>query len=35
VPFLPASLAAGSYIMEIEATSGDDKARMFWGFAIR
>ena len=35
VPFLPASLAAGTCIMEIEAASGEGKARMFWGFTIR
>jgi hypothetical protein len=34
VPFQPAvSLPAAHH--EIEATSGEDKARLFWGFAIR
>jgi hypothetical protein len=34
VPFLPASLAAVTCIMEIEAASGEGKARIFWGFTI-
>jgi hypothetical protein len=32
---VPASLAAGTYIMEIEAAVAEDKARVFWGFAIK
>jgi hypothetical protein len=35
VPFLPVSLAAGTCIMEIEAASGEDKARTSWGFTIK
>jgi hypothetical protein len=35
VALVPASLAAGTYIMEIEAALAEDKARIFWGFAIK
>lgn len=32
---VPAGLAAGTYIMDIEAALAEDKARVFWGFAIK
>jgi hypothetical protein len=35
VLFLPSSLAPGTYLMEIEATSGGDTSRTFWGFAVK
>ena len=34
VPFLPSGLAPGVYAIEIEAASGGDTSRAFWGFAI-
>jgi hypothetical protein len=33
--FLPGSLAPGVYLIEIEAASGDDRSRTFWGFEIK
>ena len=33
-PFLPSALAPGVYAIEIEAASGGDTSRAFWGFAI-
>ena len=35
VPFLPSGLAPGVYVIEIEAASGGDSSRAFWGFAIK
>jgi hypothetical protein len=35
IPLQLASLAPGSYLIEVEATSGADTSRVFWGFAIK
>jgi VWFA-related protein len=35
LPFLPSGLAPSIYLIEIEAASGADSSRAFWGFAIK